>query len=629
MYVCATNNKQSLTNIFMKISKIFNFIAGSFAACAMIFGVSACQEDTTQPTETKGTIQGTVVDNLDNPVEGVTVEVSDVEGKVTTAADGTFKVENVSIDRHSIKFAKSGYLEASTSVSASKFVDGVATVNVTIQIANAKISGKVLDAQAENTPLAGVLVSISETRNVTTGEDGTYLFEDLLIQDYTLTFTKQGYPTATKTIAPADFVDGVAQVPDFGMGASEILRGLTINELKNAEVWYYNSYRGGRNGDDYPHFDWSTDFMCTLHGFVGWWEEQNEGTTIQIRNRQEDGDWDRPADEKMFDSYLYGSKKITEDNKILTVKARTHAASAEAPCHWAVMVVDLSEADPKAVVVGEKQTLASENYTDINFDLSAYVGKEVVIAIGTFRMETGDYWKQLVLRRLAFGPAATTEWNWLSGKEVTGLEGWKLTEEMVRSTTPIAQKTITGVSEVGGDRGNYRDAYQSWKDAGHLGYWWSFMPVKKDPEPFPSEGFVIKTRSDAPVDFTKPEAYFYAKYAIGAGADQLTLKARNFNSSSPTYFGLVVITEDMTVTPVIPTFTPGEGVENYLGESVGGQIFKFINEDGGQGNPERYATFKYDLSAFDGKNVVLALGVVKGEESGTEDKLCIYSIALN
>ena len=369
--------------------------------------------------------------------------------------------------------------------------------------------------------------------------------------------------------------------------------------------------------------------MCTLHGFVGWWEEQNEGTTIQIRNRAEDGDQERPADDQMFDSYLYGSKMITDDNKILTVKARTHAASAEAPCHWAVMVVDLSEADPKAVVVGEKQTLASESYTDINFDLSAYVGKEVVIAIGTFRMETGDYWKQLVLRRLAFGPAATTEWNWLSGKEVTGLEGWKLTEEMVRSTTPINQKNITGISAVGGDRGNYRDAYQSWRDAGHIGYWWSFMPVKKDPEPFPSEGFVIKTRHDASVAFTKPEAYFYAKYAIADGSNKLTLKARNFNGTHPTYFGLVAITEDMQVVPVIPTFIPGEGVENILGESVQNMLYKFINDAGGQNEPEKYASFEYDLSAFNGKNVVLALGVVKGEDSGTEDKLCIHSIALN
>ena len=106
----------------MKISKISSLIAGFFAVCAMTLGVSACQEDPAPQPESKGTIQGTVIDNLDNPVEGVAVEISDVEGTVTTAADGTFKVENVAIDRHTIKFTKSGYLEASTSVSAAKFI---------------------------------------------------------------------------------------------------------------------------------------------------------------------------------------------------------------------------------------------------------------------------------------------------------------------------------------------------------------------------------------------------------------------------------------------------------------------------------------------------------------------------
>ena len=54
-----------------------------------------------------------------------------------------------------------------------------------------------------------------------------------------------------------------------------------------------------------------------------------------------------------------------------------------------------------------------------------------------------------------------------------------------------------------------------------------------------------------------------------------------------------------------------------------------MNEAGGADNPDAYATFEYDLSAYDGKNVVLALGVVKGEgNNGNEDKLCIYSLEL-
>lgn len=617
----------------MKFTKLFRALACTLFAGAMAFAVSACQENPSNEPEqiTTGTIQGIVKDNLGNTLEDVTVNVDNGAATATTAADGTYKVEGVKIDRHSLEFTKNGYQKAATSVAASKFnKEGVATVDVTLQIANARISGKVLDAQsADNAPLAGVLVSISESTNVTTGEDGTYVFENLLIQDYTLTFAKQGYPTATKTITPADFLDGEAVIADFAMGASEILRGLTINELRNAEVWYYNAYRGGRNGDDYPHFDWSTDFMCTLHGFVGWWEEQNEGTTIQIRNRQEDGDWDRPADEVMFDSYLYGSKMITDDNKILTIKARTHSASEDAPCVWAVKVVDLSAAEPTAVVIGDVQRFASEGYQDFSFDLSEYVGKQVIVAIGTFRVQQGDYWKQLVLRRLAFGPEATNNWDWLAGTEITGLEGWKLTQEMVRSTTPIAQKELTGISEVGGNRDNYRDAYQSWRDAYHLGYWWSFMPVKKDPEPFAGEGFVIKTRGDASADLSKPEAYFYAKYAIAEGSNKLVLKARNFHGDQPTYFGLVAITEEMQVAVIAPTITRGAEVENFVGEVTTNNLVKFINENGGKDNPDGYATFEYDLSAYNGKNVVLALGVVKGaDNTGNEEKLCIHSIVL-
>lgn len=112
--------------------------------------------------------------------------------------------------------------------------------------------------------------------------------------------------------------------------------------------------------------------MGTFTSFYGWWEEQNEGTTIQIRNREEDGDWNNPADHKMFDSYLVGRKAITADNCKMYIKMRTHASSEEAPCHWGVMVVDLSAADPEAELVGGQITSSNESYTnpDHEFDLS-------------------------------------------------------------------------------------------------------------------------------------------------------------------------------------------------------------------------------------------------------------------
>ena len=77
-----------------------------------------------------------------------------------------------------------------------------------------------------------------------------------------------------------------------------------------------------------------------------------------------------------------------------------------------MQVVNLTAADPKAEMVGDVRTYASENYTSVPVDLSKYVGK-IIIAIGTFRAQTGDYWKQLVLRRIAFCQKLLKDRGWL------------------------------------------------------------------------------------------------------------------------------------------------------------------------------------------------------------------------
>ena len=109
-------------------------------------------------------------------------------------------------------------------------------------------------------------------------------------------------------------------------------------------------------------------------------------------------------------------------------------------------------------MVGDVRTYASENYTSVPVDLSKYIGKEVIIAIGTFRAQTGDYWKQLVLRRIAFAKEAVEGWGWLPGTSVEELDGWEMTREMVRSTMPQMKSKFTGLSPVEGNRDNYVDA---------------------------------------------------------------------------------------------------------------------------------------------------------------------------
>lgn len=273
------------------------------------------------------------------------------------------------------------------------------------------------------------------------------------------------------------------------------------------------------------------------------------------------------------------------------------------------------------------RTVNSEAYVNSVFDLSKYIGKEIVIGIGIFRPQTGDFYNQLVLRRIAFAKTQIEDgnmWDWLPGTPVAGLDNWKLTEEMVRSTMPHTKRSFTGISKISGSRDNYVDAYRDWRNTGHVAAEWSFVPLHKDPEVFPSEGYLIKTRgSDASVNTREPEAYLYAKFAIGAGQNRLTLKTRTF-SDNCTYFKLTAIDESCNATAIAPSEYTAT-----TAEAAADGCWKFANNAGTTSAPNDYATFTYDLSQFDGKDVVLVLGVYKGEANGDESKLCLYSIDLN
>lgn len=475
------------------------------------------------------------------------------------------------------------------------------------------------DAGEGSAPLEGVTVSISSTQTTTTGSDGAFEIGNLPLADYTVTFTKEGYASIVKKVVMADFTDGIATT-DVRMGGTEILRGLTIDDLKAAEKWYYNEYRGGRNAESYPHWDWACNYMCTMD-FRGDWEEQNEGTTLRIRNNE--ADRSNPADMEVFDSFVFGSKLITPDNYIMTLQIRTHNADDAAPAYYGVQVVDLSEADPKAKMIGDVRTYASGDYGSVPVDLSEYIGKEIIIAIGTFRAQTGDYWKQLVLRRISFATEVVKGWGWLPGTEIAKLEGWKMTHEMVRSTMPHIKSQFTGINPIEGNRDNYVDAYRAWREVDHVCAEWSYMPLTKDPEVFPSEGYLIKTRGGNAVSTTVPESYFYAKFSIASGRNKLTLKTRNFSATNATFFKVTAIRMDGTVTHLAPVSNTAR-----FAEAAADGCWKFIHEAGGKGDSEGYADFVYDLSQFNGEDVMLTIGIFKGEANDDENRLVMRGITM-
>jgi hypothetical protein len=607
------------------MSKALQFLRYVVLLGAFAVSFGSCKDDD-GPTTALGSISGTVTGENGQTIPDVTVTISGIKEEdivLTTDANGKFSVDGVSMKLHAVTFSKTGLLRTSKSVDAGDFDENKrVTVDVMMLDASKVIVGTIIDATNGDAPLEGVTVTVGVAGTATSGSDGKFAIENLIVDNYSVTFSKKNYVDVTKTVAKADFdvVTGVATV-DVRMGGKEVLRGLTADDLASAEKWYYNEYRGGRNADAYPHWDWSTDYMGTLD-FRGAWEEQNEGTTLQIRN----GDAERtnPADLEVFDSFVLGSKTITDDNKIMSLRVRTHSASDAAPTVWGVQVIDLSEAEPVAKKIGDTKGLNSEAYQDFDFDLSAYVGKEVVIVIGTYRAATGDYWKQLVLRAIRFADRKVVGTEWLPGTEV--VPGWKLSVETVRSTMPQNKKVFSGLTTYTGDknRDNYIQAYRSWRDNNHIGANWSFVPLKKDPEVFAGEGYLIKTRGTNEVNTVVPEAYLYAKFSIASGSDNLTLSTRNF-SSNPTYFKVTAIQNDGTVTHLDPQFNAAEVNASAAEDGT----WKFTHQQGGSGNPDDYAKFEYDLSQFDGQDVTIVIGVYNGVADSGENKLVFHQIDLN
>lgn len=602
----------------MKASKILRTFAFAALLGGAVITTVSCTDKEEQATEF-GTVTGIVTDEYEAnaPIAGVTVTLKDLEGSATTGSDGKYTFPNVPIgSSYAVVFTKTGWESRSKTVRADLFVNGVATISIELRNASLKITGTVSDGKNRGAPLAGVSVTVGSIGSATTGDDGKFTIENLAPDNYTVVFAKTAYPVIIREVAIADFQSGVAVV-DVTMGGEELLRGKTADDLLLADKWYYNEYRGGRNADAYPHWDWSTNYMGSFD-YVGNFEEQNEGSTLRIRN--DAADQSNPANLNVFDTYTYGSKLITDDNKIMSVRVRTHNADAAAPAYWGVQVVDLSAPTPAAVKIGNDRTHGSGDYADYHFDLSDYVDKEVIIAVGIYRQQTGDYWKQLVLRAIRFAHQEVKNWDWLPGDEV--IADWKLPLQTVRSTMAHTEKTFTGISPVSGNRDNYIDAYKSWRTVKHIAREWSFVPLFKDPEVFPSEGYLIKTRGNGAVNTTVPEAYFYAKFAIASGKNQLTLKTRNFGSNY-TFFKLTAIKEDGTVKHIAPSSNTAQEAS-----AAANGCWRFKHGSGGAGTPNDYASFVYDLSEFNGQNVVLAFGVYNGELNGDENKLVFYSVTL-
>ena len=618
----------------MKKRNLFRvFVLAALAAGAVFSSASCTQENngTDQSKETAA-VCGVVKDTYGNTLEDVDVIIRTTDSSKEVVAqtksnyDGTFAVPVVPSNAGFVSFEKEGYSKVSITISKEQFSEGAVFLSPVLEFASASITGRVLNALENNTPFAGVSVSIG-VQNLTTGADGVYEFKNLTLQDYTLTITKAGCATITKTIKVEDFdEEGRAELEDIMLGGKEILPGLSAQDLKDTPKWYINEYRGGY-GNGGGEKDWSTVFMSAqFQRWVGGWEMQNEGCTLRFSNEPA-----KAADVNMdvFNTFTYGSKLITEDNHIMSVNVRCHQASEENPAYWGVQVVDLSEAEPVAVKIGGDNGISKHtngDYATYDFDLSAYDGKEVIIAIGRYVHHEGE-WNQLCISHVSFASARIERDAFIESAGAEEVKtGWHMTKEEVRSMMPNPRTKLIGYTPSGVNvQTKSNPAYKNWAGTGHICSEWGFQYVSKDTEPLAGEGFVFKTRSDVDANYEVPESYFYSKLSIAAGHNTVKVHMRNFSGSEPTTCSVAAITTDGEMHFLSPA---ASSVVDDLKAVEGTGCFEFIHERGGLDVPDEYGVFVFDLSEYNGQDVVFTLAVHKGSVRGGEQKICLHSIDL-
>ena len=429
--------------------------------------------------------------------------------------------------------------------------------------------------------------------------EGLTMAQAMEAGDLTVTFTDDGslvniYATVNKgTLSGSDYADGQAKI-SVSLVERDILPGLTLSEMKNATVLSYDYYQGLWAHNVFRNFAKSEGIRS---------QEQNEGDTIQTETTL-------ATSETEFNGYIYARKTITDGNKTMIVSMRTHNTSIAT--RFGVMVVDLTTGARE--LVGGILSSTANSYTDQEFDLSAYVGKEVLVSTGIFYTQAcddalpGGEQLQYVIESIRFVSAADA-WK------TDSAENWDATVDTIAgnllANESVAANSLTYFQGANNDSGNENYIFKTWGAVSKGQDYAGIEPV--------SEGAMIKTRNGS-TDTSDNRAFLYAKFTITEETSYLWLNARRFSGSNHVGSALTVYTADggTVVAPDSTNFVMPSGGE-YEVESD--NWIKWHDGDSG------YAYLKWDLSSYIGQTVVLAIGV-RNIYNSDEGKMAIQEIHL-
>lgn len=555
------------------------------------------------------TLDGNLLTNGEN---GFTFDTKTGEYSLTLDASVTAGTLKVSYDNTGIADPTQQLVEAAFSLSDIKDYGNAAWSPTLSKNSNAaqtiyvRISIDSPEAQLTDDQAGEAIVKLGSDHTFRyDAENDVWILEGLTMAqamaagDLTVTFTDDGslvniYEAVNKgTLSGSDYADGQAKI-SVSLVERDILPGLTLSEMKSATVLSYDYYQGLWAHNVFRNFAKSEGIRS---------QEQDEGDTIQTETT-------RATSETEFNGYIYARKTITDGNKTMIVSMRTHNTSI--PTRFGVMVVDLMTGARE--LVGGMLSSTANSYTDQVFDLSAYVGKEVLVSTGIFYTQAcddalpGGEQLQYVIESIRFISKAA-DWK------TDSAENWDATVDTIAgnllANESVAANSMTYFQGAKNDSGKENYIFKTWGAVSKGQDYAGIEPV--------SEGAMIKTRNGN-TDTSDNRAFLYAKFTITEETSYLWLNARRFSRSNHVGSALTVYTADGSAV-VAPDNT------NFVMPSGGAYEVERDNwikwHDGDSG----YAYLKWDLSGYIGKTVVLVIGV-RNTYNSDEGKMAIQEIHL-
>lgn len=156
-----------------------------------------------QSEATSGTIYGTIVDQENgNPLDSVTITVSNLAEPAYTGPDGKFSLINVPVGQVMVTAAKDGYSSSTAigDITAGGLMHFSAAL-VPVETPTTAIQGTITEVNT-GLPLTGAVVTISDgltPSSTNTDESGYYRFSDIAPGPYTIEVSLTGYDNAASS----------------------------------------------------------------------------------------------------------------------------------------------------------------------------------------------------------------------------------------------------------------------------------------------------------------------------------------------------------------------------------------------------------------------------------------------